>query len=236
MIYKMKMKWKTWFLFFLLVVLSPGIFPGEPTGGTPAASPETPGAVDLLEEKQLLEAELGLAKTPGLYIIFDLRNKKIELRVRGMVVREWPVESLRFRGHPVPLKALLLQKKSALFPPKREDIKPGQGKDNKDYKPDILEVEDMPSGYALYIDEGIRMYVRPKSRVFFPALLNFGRTIKWFTVPPLVTVWYSLSGKSFTAVDIVLTDSRETRSLYWTFTEGTPCLILPPKNLSMPPQ
>jgi hypothetical protein len=232
----MKMKRNTWFFILLLVVLSPGIFPGESTGGTPAVTPEAPGVVDVLEEKQLLETELQLAKTSGLYVFIDLRNKRIELRARGMVLREWPVEFLRFRGHPVPLTALVLKKKSALFPPKREDIKPGRSKDNKDYKPDILEVEDMPSGYALYIDEGIRMYVRPKSRGFFPALLNFGRTIKWFTVPPLVTVWYSLSGKSFTAVDIVLTDSRETRSLYWTFTEGTPCIILPPKNLSMPPQ
>lgn len=230
------MKLKTWLLFFLLIVLPAGTFTGKTTGETSAVPIETPNPVNLLENKLFLETELGLAKTPGFYVIVNLRNNKIELRARGMVLREWLIESRRFLGHPVPSKALLLQKKSALFPPKRQDIKPGQNKDNKDYKPDILEVEDMPAGYALYIDGGIRMYVRPKSTGFLSSLLNFGRSVKWYTVPPLVTVWFSLSGKSFTAVDIVLTDSRESRSLYWTFTEGTPCLIVPPGNLSIPPQ
>jgi hypothetical protein len=232
----MKTKLKTWFLFLLLMILSAGTFACKTTGEVSAAPAEALNPVDLLENKLLLEAELTLAKTSGIYVIVDLRKERIELKARGMVLREWLIESRRFLGHPVPLKALLLQKKSALFPPKRQDIKPGQSKDNKDYKPDILEVDDMPAGYALYMEEGVRLYIKSRSPGFFSTLLNFGRSLKWHTVPPILIVWYSLSGKSFTAVDIVLADSRESRSLYWTFTEGTPCLIVPSGNLSVPPQ
>ena len=218
------------------MILSTGTFPGKTIGKDSAVPVKELNPVDILENKSLLEAELILANSSGLYVIVDLRNEKIELKARGLVLREWLIISRRFFGYPIPLKALLLQKKNALFPPKRQDIKPGQNKDNKDYKPDILEIDDMPSGYALYIEGGVRLYIKPNSTSLFSALLNFGRSLKWYTAPPLLTVWNSFSGQSFTAVDIVLMDSRESRSLYWTFMEGTPCLFVPPGNLSIPPQ
>jgi hypothetical protein len=225
-----------WFLIVFFLTAGGAARPGAAKTAAQEVKNGADNAVEVLEEKLLLETDLELAKSSRLYIILDLRNNKILLKLRGIVLREWMVEIARFWGNAIPIKALILEKKSAFFSPKRENIKPGQNKENKKNELRILEVTDMPSMYNLYFAGGIKMHIRPQTRGFFASFFNLGRSIRWYTVPPLITLWYSLSRKPFTAVDLVMKDKQEVRSLYWTFIEGTPCIIFPPKNLSLPPQ
>jgi len=83
--------------------------------------------IDLLKENRFLEEELTLAKNPKYYFVIDLKSKKIELQARGMQLKSWTASQVRYSGKPLPLKVLGLSQKSALNPPKRQMIKPGEG-------------------------------------------------------------------------------------------------------------
>ena len=184
-----------------------------------------------IEENQFLEAELGLAKNPSLYFVFDFKEKNIYLKARGRAFKEWPMRKVRFWGNPVQIKAYSLISKSALFAPKRKTIKPGQGEEKDNFELEVLELKDMPSSYALSIEEDIIIYIGPSNRGFKAILKNIGRSIRWYTFPPLKTLWFSLKKKkSYTAIDIMLADEKEARSLYWAFLDGLKGLIYRPRN------
>ena len=208
------------------------------TSAIPPANQEGAGAnaLELSEEKLLLETELELCQSPNLHFLFNLRDKKIHLKARNMVLKEWQLETVRFWGDPVPLKAIPLVKKSTLFPPSRQKIKPGQTPDPTKVQIDALEVDDMPSSYTLYLEGRIRVYIKTKATNFLSGLASVGYALRWFTAPPLLTVWYSLSKRSFTAIFIVIKDRREAKALYWTLTEGSACVFLPSRHDLIPAQ
>jgi len=205
------------------------------TSAIPSAS-QGANALELLEEKLLLETELELCQSPNLHFLFNLRDKKIHLKARNMVLKEWQLETVRFWGDPLPLTAIPLVKKSTLFPPGREKIKPGQTQETTKVEIDALEVDDMPGSYTLHLEGRVRVYIKTKARGFFSGLASVGHALRWFTAPPLLTVWYSLSKRSFTAIFIVIKDRREAKALYWTLTEGSACVFLPSRNDLMPAQ
>jgi len=93
----------------------------------PGTSSRQPKDSDLLKENRFLEEELTLAKNPKYYFVIDLKSKKIEIRARGMQLKSWTASQIRYSGKPLPLKVLGLSQKSALNPPKRQMIKPGEG-------------------------------------------------------------------------------------------------------------
>lgn len=81
----------------------------------------------ILKENRFLDEELSLAKKPKYYFVINLKDKKIELRARGMILKSWTASQVRYSGRPVPLKVITLSQKSALNPPERIEIKPGEG-------------------------------------------------------------------------------------------------------------
>lgn len=194
-------------------------------------------AITAIEEKLLLEAELDLSKSPDAYCIINLREKKIQMKVRGVVLKQWDVENLRFWGNPIPLTPLPLAQKSALRKPVRENITPNGKEEKKDAPVDKIqafEVGSMPSNYTLIVGGGIKISIRTKPEArFFTKLANVGLNIKWYTAPPLRTLWGKYKKlKPFTLVDMVL-DKKDAQALYWTFTEGAQCIIIPPRDFLM---
>jgi len=179
-------------------------------------------------ENQFLEAELGLAKTPSIYIIFNFKDKTIYLKGKGKVLKAWEMKRARFWGNPPPVKSLSLVKKSTLFPPKRKNIIPGnsEGKDN--FELEILELKDMPSNYTLSMEGGIVIYIRPKGKGFIPFLSNLGHTLKWYLFPPLKTLWLHAKKKSYSSIDIQLSDKNEAKAFYWAFLDGLKAIIYHP--------
>jgi len=176
-------------------------------------------------EKLLLESELTLAKKPSLYFIFDLRNKKIYLKAKGILLREWEIRKVRYWGNPVAIKPIALTEKIAILPPKRESIKTEDSDEDEKYEVKALELDDMPSSYTLSLTGDIFLSVKPEAKGWisiFPAALS---TLRWYTIPPLKTLWFSVKKKPYTSIEIVLNIKRESQALYWAFTEGMECII-----------
>ncbi len=125
----------------------------------PGTSARQPKDSDLLKENRFLQEELTLAKNRKYYFVIDLKSKKIDIRARGMQLKSWTASQIRYSGKPLPLKVLGLSQKSALNPPKRQMIKPGEGdtaavvdqepvsadKNNQDKKKNAQNGTTMPS-------------------------------------------------------------------------------------------
>lgn len=180
----------------------------------------------IIRENQLLEIELSLTKKPKLYFIFNITEKKIYLKAKGIQLREWEIKKMRNWGDPLPMEPVSLVKKSTLFPPKREKIMPNHDKEEKEFKLEALELHDMPSSYTLFFKEGTFVYIRSKPKGLISIPYNIAHIITWFTVHPIETVWFSVKRKPFTAVYIALNNKREAQALYWAFIEGSACIFI----------
>ncbi len=193
---------------------------------TDAASRES----DLLRhENQLLETELQIAHTPQIYAIFDLKNKNIRLKARGLLLRELRIESFRVWGNVPAVTAAALIRKSALFPPKRVVVNPKAGDDEEQASVETLELKDMPANYTLVLEGNTSISVRPKPTHPLSWLWSIRYPVQWYLGRPVLTVWHALSRKSFTSMEIVL-DEGDTRSLYWSFLEGMKAIVYSPGN------
>ena len=179
-------------------------------------------------ENRLAKEELLLAKTPSLYFIVSVKSKMLALKSRGMILQEWPIQSIHAWGNGAPLSALTLEKKSTLFPPKRTQIKPAANEEEAaTFELDALELKDMPSRFTLFLSAGIRVHFRPKARGFFSHLGNFGHFLSWNFWVPLKNLSYRLRKKPFAAIDIKLEKKDDSRFVYWAFPEGIKGLIFP---------
>jgi len=192
-------------------------------GGNTAIASEEHG---LVENNSLWQSEYQLAKTPQIYLILNFPEKKILIKVRGIVLRELPIESCRQWGAPIQPKPLILLSKSAIMKPRRAEVKPPQKNDEEN--PSVLhaiQVEDMPARYRLNFDGGIRLYVRPKSHGILLTFFNLFSSLKSYLITrPFGILWNGLHGENFTEIVVYLKE-KDARSLYWAFQEGFSCII-----------
>ncbi len=180
------------------------------------------------QETLSLETELSLAKSSHLYFIFDLGENKIDLKAKGLLLRTWKIEAIRLWGDPVLLNPVSVVKKSTIFPPKREEIKPGETGEEEKFEIEALELSDMPSSYTIILERNISIYIRPKSKGLASLLKNIGHTMRWYFYPPLRTVWSTAKRNSYTAFDVLMENKDECRSFYWTLAENMKFIIFPP--------
>lgn len=179
----------------------------------------------LQKQNLLLKEELALAKSPALYFIFDLKERSIALKSRGMVLQEWKIQGVHSWGDQPLLRTLMLVKKSALFAPKRKKIKPGEAEQGNTFELDALELKDMPSAFALYLSEGIYIYIRPELKKFISRMGNIGHLFGWYFWAPLKNLGFELRKKPFTALDIKLANKEEAKALYWSLADGIKGLV-----------
>lgn len=194
----------------------------------------TSDPVETVLQKQYLDAEYELAQNPKLYFIFNMIDGLVQVKAGGVVLREWRIATHQFWGDPIPRLGIPLLKKSTLFPPKRENIKPGQAAQSKDFKLDTLEVADMPSSYTLILDEGIKVYITSKPEGFFRFFTRIGQWLRWHTASPFYTLWNAAKKKKYTALTIEFASPQDAQSLYWVFAESTPAIFILPKEISTP--
>ena len=178
-------------------------------------------------ENQLLETELRIAQTRQIYSIFDLKNKKIYLKARGLLLRELSIDVFRVWGNLPAVKAATLTRKSALFPPKRVLVTPKAGDDDAQPSVETLELKDMPTNYTLVLEGNISISVRPKPTHLLSSLWSIRYPVQWYLARPVLTVWHALWKKPFTSIEIVL-EEGDARSLYWSFLEGMKAIVLSP--------
>lgn len=177
----------------------------------------------LTKENRLLKSELQLARKSDIYFIFNLIEKKVQFKAKGLVLKEFPIEEIKPWGSSVKPEPHKLIKKSALLKPKRSKIKPMKD-DGDSFELNALELEDMPSRYCLTFEDDLRLYVRPKPKGVFSKIFYGTTMLKPYISRPVLSLWNKLRGKTFTEIDIFL-NKKDARSLYWSFTEGLSCII-----------
>jgi hypothetical protein len=192
------------------------------------------------------EEEFNLAKTPSFYFLIDLGAKKVDLKARGFVLREWQVLSARVWGKRVPLGSIRLLRKTSLFAPQRKKIVPGSAESTEPFNPkpkpeskagqikkkeeatfelQALELKDMPKTYRLQLEGAIGIEIRSKQKGFSKSLQRAWDSLRWYTFYPLRTLWSSLKKRSFTEIEIMLENEQEAEALYWVLLEGQRAII-----------
>ncbi len=186
---------------------------------------------------KLLENELTLARKAASYVIINLQDKSISLKAKGIVLRKWDIQRSKLWGRPLDSVIYKMIKKSALSQPQRPDITPGQ-EEKKSIDPGkkdtfdlgVLELKDMPIHYDLTFNESISISVRPKTKRFWPSLVNSGKTISWFTYLPIKTIWHVLKKRPFTEIEIVMKSEKDAQGVYWSFLDGQSTIIYEPNT------
>ena len=179
----------------------------------------------LVRENNLLKSEHQLAKTPQIYVLFNLIEKKIFIKARGTALKELTVDSYKVWGASIQVKPMTLVNKDALIEPERKEIKPAKEGEEPSSEPQALQVGDMPARYRLSLNDGVWLYVRPKAEGTMSTVLNVLSSLKsYLIIKPIGTLWHALHGKSFTEIVIYLNEN-DARSLYWAFQEGYGCII-----------
>ncbi len=209
----------------------------------PAAGAEKVG---LAKKQDSLNSEYSLAKDSNFYFVLDVLGRKLELRVRGMVLRSWPFQSMRFWGRPEFSGNVELVQKTALKAPKRIVIKPGEEADKVEPAPtpeakpatgaapvnpeefdlDALELKDMPKKFSLDFDNGLHIVV--KARTAAPGGLwgSMREIWRWYVDLPLRNLFGPHSGPGLSELELTFDSDKDGQSIYWHFFEGIKGIVL----------
>jgi hypothetical protein len=188
-----------------------------------AASGAFGQAVDkekIIRSQQELTSESELAKEPRFYFVLDVRQKNLELRVKGMVLRAWKLQSMRFWGKPAFSKTVQLVKKSALKPPKRNVIRPGEAaaaaKDPGKFELEALELKDMPKSFSLDFDNGLHVSVKASEK----GLKSLEAEARWYGLLPVRSFFSARNGKPLSELELRFANEKDAQAIYWIFYEG----------------
>jgi hypothetical protein len=194
--------------------------------------------INILKENRFLEEELKLARKPAYYFVINLKEKKVDLKARGMVLESWNVSDLRYSGKPVPLKVTELTFKTALNPPERKTIKPDEEQQNNDEKKadeksepqatgsfevEALELTDMPGSFELNFDDGLKIFIQSKSGLK-ESFHQTWENILWYT-------WYPIKHFIFRKDELkpklilYFENQQDAQGIYWTFIDGIKGII-----------
>lgn len=199
----------------------------------------------LARKQEALTAEYGLAKDAQFYFVFDVEGRKIELRVRGMVLRSWPIAGMRFWGRPDFAGTVALAKKTTLKAPERIIIKPGQEESlvkvpaakpaagqaaapatSADYDLEALELRDMPGKFSLEFDNGLHVTIRAKSGEAPGLGARLKDAWRWYVEMPLSAVVGRGRAKTRPELELIFEDEKDPQAIYWHFYDGIKGIIL----------
>jgi hypothetical protein len=178
-----------------------------------------------IRTQQQLTAESDLAKEPHFYFVLDIRERKLELRVKGMVLRSWKLRSMRFWGTPAFSKTVQLVRKSTLKPPQRNVIKPGEAtplpKDPGKFELEALELKDMPKSFTLEFDNGLHVSIKAA----VTGLAAVRDEINWYGVLPVKSYFQANKGKPTSQLELSFEKESDAQGIYWIFFEGIKGLV-----------
>ena len=180
-----------------------------------------------VRENRLLEEELTLTRKPDIYLVFNLNEKMAYIKAGGIHLRELQMNDVHCWGSPVSGIVYHLSEKSSFFKPGREMITPGESKEKDNFKIEALELADMPSRYTLVFDGGMKIWIRPSTEGIASGIGNIFYASMRFFIRPISMLWYTLRGKPYTAIDMVL-DKNDARSIYWSLSDGSGAIIYSP--------
>jgi hypothetical protein len=192
-------------------------------------------AADLLIDNQLLTAELQLARSGKLYIVFDLRDYLIRFKASGVNLITLPLKTGKLYGPAPEAKTHSLTERKTASPPRREAVRipdktvdstAASGQEDGDDTLQALERSDMPGNYRLILEDGTRINVRSDGSGFVAAVGRIGRSIGDSTARGGRAIWQLFSTPT-TELQLALS-LDDAQQLYWSFAEEAPCLIRPP--------
>lgn len=173
---------------------------------------------------RLLQAEYQLAKQDQLYLLFDLSARQVRLKASGVVLAALPLAQVQQQGIFGTEGVRTLSTRQASSPPERVAIDPKAERKPGAFELQALELDDMPSAYRLLLDDGSVLLITPLAEgPWEEVAATFGGWY-WRLSRPLISRWHLLRAKSYTEVRLTLA-AHDARRLYWSFQEGTPCLI-----------
>ncbi len=214
------------------------------------ASGDAAAATDraaLAKKQSSLASEYTLAKESDFYFVFDVLGRKLELRVRGMVLRTWPLRSMRFWGRPDFTGSVELTKKTTLKAPARIVIKPGEEEalvkvpapaaktdpakagapaTAADYDLEALELRDMPKRFSLDFDNGLRVTVKAKNGGSGGIFKKMADAWQWYLALPLRNLFGTRDGKALSELELTFDNEKDAQSIYWHFFDGIKGLII----------
>jgi hypothetical protein len=212
--------------------------------GLASAGATAPADKSALGKKQAsLNSEYGLAKEAHFYFILDVPERRLELRVRGMVLKSWQLQSLRFWGEPQFSGNVELVRKSTLKAPERIVIKPGPEEaqpapasepsaagataaNPAEFDLEALELKDMPPRFGLDFDNGLHVTIRSKGNGSAGWLANLGEAWRWYIALPLRNLLARGKGKSLSEIDLIFEGDKDAQAIYWHFFDGIKGIIL----------
>lgn len=183
----------------------------------------------LRKENLLLGAELRLAQKGASYLLLDPIMKKIYLKNKGIIIREFDIERIRYwREKGLSIEPIPLLKKKTFFYQKRKEIRPQEPKKEIDVADvtDFLGVEDMPYRYTLLFEKGITISVTAKpNKGLIYQLIGTIDSISKHIHHSTILIWNHLWKKNFTIGDLVM-NKEDAQALFWALQEGTFIVIL----------
>jgi len=215
-------------------------------GFAASGSAAGPDRAALAKKQSSLASEYGLAKDANFYFVFDVLGRKLELRVRGMVLRTWPLQAMRFWGRPDLAGSVALVRKTTLKTPERIVIKPGEEEEAApapatpaakpavsaaspataaDFDLEALELRDMPKRFSFDFDNGLHITIKAKNadeRGFVGTLTDAWR---WYIDLPLRNLFGSREGKAISELELTFEEEKDAQSIYWHFFDGIKGII-----------
>jgi hypothetical protein len=224
----------------LAALLMAGLVCAGPAAGADKA--------ELAKKQNSLSAEYSLAKDSPFYFVLDILGRKLELRVRGMVLRSWPVKVMRFWGRPELSGNVELVRKTALKAPERIVIKPGGGDAKKveaapaaaakptgtsaapsnpaEFDLEALELKDMPKEFSLDFDNGLHILIKAKTGASGGLLGSIREGWGWYVDLPLRNLFGPRTGKGHSELELTFENDKDAQSIYWHLFDGIKGIIL----------
>ena len=223
----------------LAALLMAGLVCAGPAAGADRA--------DLAKKQNSLNAEYSLAKDSTFYFVLDILGRKLELRVRGMVLRAWPFQSMRFWGRPELSGNVELVRKTALKAPERIVIKPGGDAEIVEAAPataakptgtsptpsnsaefdlEALELKDMPKKFNLDFDNGLHIVIKAKTGASGRLLGSMREGWDWYVDLPLRNLFGPHTGTGLSELELTFDNDKDAQSIYWHFFDGIKGIIL----------
>jgi hypothetical protein len=202
---------------------------------------------ELAQKQASLTAEYALAKESNFYFVLDVVGKKLDLKVRGMVLMSWPLKKMRFWGNPGFAGTVQLVKKSTLKAPERIVIKPGETEapapapppaaapgekgaaaatNPAEFTLEALELKDMPKTFSLDFDNGLHISIKSGDAGAQSLAKSSRDAWRWYVGLPLRNLFGSREGRKISELELTFPKGENAQAIYWHFFDGIKGIIL----------
>jgi hypothetical protein len=206
-----------------------------------AAGGDATDRAALAKKQATLATEYGLAKGPSFYFVLDVFGRKLELRVRGMILRSWPLQGMRFWGNPGFAGTVGLVRKTTLKAPQRIVVTPG-GTEEPETAPaaakpeaqgapaefdlEALELKDMPKRFTLDFDNGLHITIKAKDGAFRGLGGGLADAWRWYIGLPLRNLFGTRGDQAISELELTFEQDQDAPAIYWHFFEGIKGIVL----------